>query len=610
MDEPASDSIMLIPYCTNSTKLIVRDRESSGTFLSNSPGFKSVDVVSTGGWLSPLRFLQHDDYITIDLGESKIITRLDISPNHFFLFDLFPGDFEIQTSLDNKNWTSQFVEKDYSPSPSGSESWAFDEIETRYIKVLITRAKPFLLLFYLSYVGDISVYGCVDTEIASSESALSSDTDQTTTPEQKQACILSSTDHNFSGLITGSGSHRNDSVLTPLMNLREEPAKIQLQETPGIICDNGDLCSSSSGAWEMISEHDSYESSSLISEKKSTFTWSPDIPEAGSYAVYMWWSSGFANCSSCPVTISCNGELIDTVYVNQQQDGGQWNFLGTYSLESGNGCRVTIIAEGLDIPTCADALKLVQRENNLPGASIDFINPPSVFLDEEVCFSGRGIPGDQKIIEVYSWISQLEGEIGTTDSFCTSSLSEGIHHISFKVQDDHGSWSVPIQKTIAIVNTFTPLQEVWLEAEEATVSPPMETDWNNSASNGEYIWVPNGQGNSVDPTEDGGSAEYSFEVLEEGNFLVWGRVSSNSTGDNSFWMSIDNSNYLLWDTPSGDEETWVWDRVSNRGESGPVVFHLEAGSHTMVIRNREDGNKLDKILITNDIAYHPTGKRN
>ena len=111
---------------------------------------------------------------------------------------------------------------------------------------------------------------------------------------------------------------------------------------------------------KMTDLYDSYETSSLLAEQNATYTWTPDILQAGSYALYMWWSSGIANCKSCPVDITCNGELIDTLYIDQRQDGGRWNLLGTYNLEAGNGCSVTITSEGPGLNTCADAVRFVR----------------------------------------------------------------------------------------------------------------------------------------------------------------------------------------------------------------------------------------------------------
>ncbi len=88
--------------------------------------------------------------------------------------------------------------------------------------------------------------------------------------------------------------------------------------------------------------------------------------------------------------------------------------------------------------------------------------------------------------------------------------------------------------------------------------------------------------------------------------MVWGRVISNSIGDDSFFVSVDGGDYTVWWTELGGEETWVWDQVNNHDDNtDPVIFYLNAGEHTLLIKHREDGTKIDKILITNDLEYGP-----
>jgi hypothetical protein len=400
------------------------------------------------------------------------------------------------------------------------------------------------------------------------------------------------------------GNHDNNSS-TNFLDLRNELSNLYLQDASGIICDDGDPCASFTGIWERSDEYDSYQNSSLNSEKRATHTWTLNLSQAGSYALYMWWSSSNTNCSSCPVSISSGGELRDLIYIDQRQDGGKWNLLGTYNFNEGNVCRVTIVSEGSNLRTCADAVKFAYMEEAAPEARIAFIQPNPVYSDQEICLGGYGIPGNGMIIQDYSWLSERDGEIGTSNSFCTSFLSEGIHRISFTVQDDAGTWSVPVEKTVYIVDR-TPSQEIWLEAEEGTLAPPMETARDANTSNGEYILVPGG-GNGMDPLPNRGYAEYSFEVFEAGDFVVWGRVKSEGFEDNSLWIAMDNGEHVLWDIQPGGEDTWAWNLVSNRGISGPLVYHLDAGTHILVIKNREQGTKLDKILITNDIDYEPIG---
>src|SRR3990172_436033 len=127
----------------------------------------------------------------------------------------------------------------------------------------------------------------------------------------------------------------------------------------------------------------------------------------------------------------------------------------------------------------------------------------------------------------------------------------------------------------------------------------------SQASSGAYVWIPEGTGNVLDnPLLAVGSVAYTFSVPVAGNYVVWGRLIDNL--GNSFFVSMDSGSYALWDTVGGS--TWGWDRVNNRGVADPVVYSLGVGQHTLVIKHREDGAKLDRILVTNDMAYVPQGQ--
>ena len=89
-------------------------------------------------------------------------------------------------------------------------------------------------------------------------------------------------------------------------------------------------------------------------------------------------------------------------------------------------------------------------EESLPEAKINFIYPDPAAVEEEVCFEGYGIPGDGMSIEGYLWTSNLDGVLSTSNAFCTSSLSEGIHHISFTVLDDEALCSVAAEAMLSV----------------------------------------------------------------------------------------------------------------------------------------------------------------
>ena len=135
-----------------------------------------------------------------------------------------------------------------------------------------------------------------------------------------------------------------------------------------------------------------------------------------------------------------------------------------------------------------------------------------------------------------------------------------------------------------------------IEAEDGTMSGPMERGANNGASSGMYVWVPNGGGS-------GGYAKYTFDVTRSGKYIIWGRVLAPNNKDDSFSVSVDGGADSTWDTTISSN--WVWDKVSHRGGADPVVYNLSAGKHTFLIKQREDGAKLDEFIITDDLNYKP-----
>lgn len=93
---------------------------------------------------------------------------------------------------------------------------------------------------------------------------------------------------------------------------------------------------------------------------------------------------------------------------------------------------------------------LVVRHN--PFACIDLITPQPALPGSPVLFVGHGEDTSGFIIN-YSWHSSIDGVLSSQPSFTTSNLSTGIHHISFRVQNNSFVWSETIQETL-IVNAL------------------------------------------------------------------------------------------------------------------------------------------------------------
>ncbi|VAW19110.1 hypothetical protein MNBD_BACTEROID05-585, partial [hydrothermal vent metagenome] len=131
----------------------------------------------------------------------------------------------------------------------------------------------------------------------------------------------------------------------------------------------------------------------------------------------------------------------------------------------------------------------------------------------------------------------------------------------------------------------------------------LKVEANGSASLGNYIQLPNGGGSFWSATT-AQMATYNVNITQAGDYVLHGRVIADTGNDNSFYVQIDNGVDNLWDTSVGS--VWNWEKVSDRS-AGVVKVYLTAGAHTIKIKGREDGTKLDKLLLTNDSGFIPSG---
>ena len=149
------------------------------------------------------------------------------------------------------------------------------------------------------------------------------------------------------------------------------------------------------------------------------------------------------------------------------------------------------------------------------------------------------------------------------------------------------------------------IESHYLEAEHAdSIGNPLEVTNDENASNGKYIYSPNGTGNHYKP----GSimAAYKINIEQAGEYILWGLVNAADKKDNSFFVQIDDELDNVWEIDTGSK--WHWDQVNNRNKTDLAIFILNKGEHTIKIKLREDGTKLDKILLTNDLDFVPKGK--
>jgi hypothetical protein len=147
---------------------------------------------------------------------------------------------------------------------------------------------------------------------------------------------------------------------------------------------------------------------------------------------------------------------------------------------------------------------------------------------------------------------------------------------------------------------------VALEAEDASGGSnfvPFEVRTDSAAVGGNYIVVPDGTGPRQGSPPVRGQASYTIDVPESGEYAVWGRVRPKSNG-NSFYFGVDSREPVYWDAPLSSD--WIWAAVGPR--DGPKeTLTLSAGTHTLTVYWREDGMALDRLVVSDDLSYEPSG---
>jgi len=285
-----------------------------------------------------------------------------------------------------------------------------------------------------------------------------------------------------------------------------------------VIIDNGEPGTSYTGTWGVSGGTEPYGDDSLWARDGATYTWQFDSQPSGVYEVLMWWSGYASRASDIGVDIN-HSSGVQAVRINQLVGAGQRNSLGEYYFDSSGSVTITA-AFGSSVSTCADAVWFRHVSDNTPPiAYIDAITPNPAEPGQLIEFSGHGTDNEGTVV-AYQWESSIDGPINNSASFSTSTLSEGIHTISFKVQDDEGLWSVAVTQEL-IVGTIP--TEIIIDNRDSETS--RTGTWGVSGASNPYgvdsVW-----------SRDGTTFTWHFDPPQTGDYEVsmwWTEWSSRST---------------------------------------------------------------------------------
>lgn len=314
-----------------------------------------------------------------------------------------------------------------------------------------------------------------------------------------------------------------------------------------VIIDNGTAGTSYTGSWPLSGGTTPYGPSSLWSRNGATYTYSMTGQQAGMYEVLMWWSGWPSRATSVPVSVNYTGGT-KSLTVDQLQNAGQWNSLGTYYF-NGSGSVMITAANGDTLSTCADAVQFRYVSSAKPPvATIDSISPSPAKSGESVTFSGHGTDSDGTITG-YQWTSSRDGALSSAASFSTSSLSTGTHTITFTVTDNDGLTSSEATATLVVGEAS---EEVIIDNTDSDTS--RTGTWSASAADGYY-----------------------------GTGSVWSRDGTTFT-----WK------FTPTQTGTYDVAMW-WTTTTSRSSSIPVTIQYAGGSKVVTIDQLKNAGKWNSL---------------
>jgi len=263
---------------------------------------------------------------------------------------------------------------------------------------------------------------------------------------------------------------------------------------------------------------------------------------------------------------------------------------------SGGLCTATVDAKSVTTFT-SYAVNGGKKGNVKPTASAGddlIINDTSGTGSAVINLDGSLSKDTDGEIVNYSW--SLDGQQVAWNAKEALTLSMGEYKLALTVTDNDGATaSDTVQVSLRSLNST----EIWLEAECGTVGATWKIPTDVSASNGKYVMTTDGiQSTASASTNPNDLIVYSFKTTEKSNYKIWGRVITPTANDDSFWVTVDNLSWINWNSIPGGS-SWHWDDVHDQSNDNVMVYDLEPGDHTLSICIREDGAKLDKILIAN-----------
>ena len=243
-----------------------------------------------------------------------------------------------------------------------------------------------------------------------------------------------------------------------------------------------------------------------------------------------------------------------------------------------------------------------------PTATIDSITPSPARFDANVTFSGTASDSDGTLV-AYEWSSDIDGILSNEEDFSSIGFSVGTHNISFRVQDNDGSWSVEVTAELEIYPNVRPNVTI----DSITPSPARfdaDVTFSGTASDSDgnvvvYLWE-----SSIDG-ELSTNEDFSTTGFSVGTHTITFRVQDND-GEWSAWV---NTTLVIHpnappvgiidsiEPSSAENGTTVFFNGTASDSDGNVVVYLWESSIDGELSTNEDFSTTSFSVGTHTITF-------
>jgi hypothetical protein len=140
-------------------------------------------------------------------------------------------------------------------------------------------------------------------------------------------------------------------------------------------------------------------------------------------------------------------------------------------------------------------------------------------------------------------------------------------------------------------------------ADAKTMTAPFEKAPDSQSATGTVLRIQDKKGTppeGEEPDMKYGGATYELQLAGPATCKVWVRAWWEGSCGNTVCIRVGDQGKNLTVGNDGTYDAWHWLEV-------PTSFALEKGTHTIYLLNREDGIRIDQLLVTSDMEYYPQG---